>query len=165
MNDVHTFKDRIDNLESKLDRIIDLLADGGGAASEQASEKDAHPWLTKALAYEGLDEETDNEELSAFLGLNPSTVPWCGAFVSACLRAVDLPVSDAPNQAKSYASYGTACECEVGAIAVWRSHVAFVAEVGDVIKVIGGNQSDEVNVSPAEWYDRYSKFIGFRMPT
>ena len=30
-----------------------------------------------------------------------------------------------------------------------------------VAMVLGGNQSDMVNISPAEWYDNYSDFLGY----
>ena len=35
------------------------------------------------------------------------------------------------------------------------------AEIGVAAMVLGGNQSDEVNISPKEWYDNYSKFLGY----
>lgn len=76
-------------------------------------------------------------------------------------------------------------DVQPGWFACWRNHVAIVAgrclkgvskitslsdweeledNVGDEIMVLGGNQSDEVNISPRHWYDNYSKFLGYRKP-
>lgn len=124
---------------------------------------DATPHLTVARSYEGLDEEKDTAQLERFLGVNPAATPWCGAFVKSCLRDAGLQTLNT-NRARDFASYGTAGDGSVGDIAVWGSHVAIVAETTPDVKVIGGNQSNEVNTSPKHWYDRYSKFIGYRRP-
>lgn len=124
---------------------------------------DPHPHLTVAHKYEGKDEDNDNVELEAFLGVNPADVPWCAAFVDKCLKEAGFDAIGTL-RARDFALYGEEGDGSVGDIAVWRNHVAFVSETEDEIKVIGGNQSDKVNVSPKRWYDRYSEFISYRRP-
>lgn len=112
--------------------------------------------------YIGKHEDTDNVGLTEFLGIDPSETPWCTAFVNACLSAAGLPALSSL-RARDYATYGEIGDGSVGDIAVWRNHVAFVAETSP-LRVLGGNQSDKVNISPKEWYDKYSEFIGYRRP-
>ena len=124
---------------------------------------DPYPYLTVAKQYEGRDEDDDNDELREFLGINPSETAWCAAFVGACLRDAGLPTISTL-RARNFAGYGEAGDGSIGDIAVWRNHVAFVADTDPEEKVIGGNQSDQVNTSPKNWYDRYSEFLGYRRP-
>ncbi len=97
-------------------------------------------------------------------------VPWCAAFVGACLGKAGLPDTDS-FMARSYLRYGNKLnKPQVGCIVVvWRGkktastgHVAFfLREVGGKIEVLGGNQSDSVSIA------RYAKsrLLGYRWPS
>jgi uncharacterized protein (TIGR02594 family) len=94
-------------------------------------------------------------------------VPWCAAFVGACLKDAGLP-NTGSLLARSYLDYGTKIEDpRVGCIAVFRrgappsGHVAFVTGWGEgSIRVLGGNQGDAV--SEANY--RESDVLGYRWP-
>ena len=79
--------------------------------------------------------------------------PWCGTFVAHCLRAADHKVPRHWYRAKAYAGWGVPCERRVGAIAVFGrkggGHVGFiVGESTSNLYILGGNQRNEVNISP-----------------
>lgn len=157
MKDERAFTDRIDTLEGKLDQILDLLT-----ADKQPKEAavDPHPWLTKMLEWEGKDEVDDNEELSAFLGVDPEETPWCAAMLTSCLAQTGQKYLGL--RARDYADYGEEGDGAIGDIAVWRSHVGVVCD--DDGSVIGGNVSNMVRKSPSAGSskDWFRNFIGFR---
>jgi uncharacterized protein (TIGR02594 family) len=87
--------------------------------------------------------------------------PWCAAFVGAILKWSMMGHSGKLN-ARSYLQWGVSSKREPwpGDVCVlwrvsprdWRGHVGFVVKVtNDHVYLVGGNQSNEVNVS------RYSK--------
>lgn len=92
---------------------------------------------------------------------------WCAAFVNWCLLKSKKPTTGSL-AARSFMNYSVATQNpEVGDIAVfWRGskdgaegHVAFyISETPNYVYVLGGNQSDQVNIS------KYSKanLLGFR---
>lgn len=105
--------------------------------------------------------------VDAVHGRHPDSVPWCAAFVGACLVRAGR-ASSGSLMARSYLNWGRRlAEPIPGAIVVFArgtppsGHVAFVDSVenGDLI-VIGGNQSDAVTRA------RYSqiKVLGYRWP-
>lgn len=142
----------------------------------------AAPWLDELRKYEGKHERTHNAELKAWLRSDGSTLgdpakfPWCGDAVVTALRNTlgdrvgNVPAN--PYLARNWQNYGVPCPPVVGAVAVfWRGsrdglygHVAFiVGEDGSTYHVLGGNQSNGVNVTriqksrllatrwPAQW--------------
>lgn len=80
--------------------------------------------------------------------------PWCGVFVAHCMREVGLPVPQHWMRAKAWADYGSnlrATHVAPGAILVFArkggGHVGFyVGEDAAFYHVLGGNQSNAVNV-------------------
>lgn len=93
---------------------------------------------------------------------------WCAAFVGAMLEKVNLKSTRALN-ARSYLKWGEEIAPEdvrEGDIVVfkrgnssWQGHVAFYVDETDThIFCLGGNQSNQVNISK---YPK-SKFLGFR---
>lgn len=83
---------------------------------------------------------------------------WCAAFVGAMLRRAGFE-STGSLAARSYLNWGEPVDrraAREGDIAVftrgnstWQGHVAFfVKDNGDTISVLGGNQSNAVNVRP-----------------
>jgi uncharacterized protein (TIGR02594 family) len=82
---------------------------------------------------------------------------WCAAFVGSVLKRVGMPHTGKLN-ARSYLGWGEKVELEnaqEGDIVVfsrgsssWQGHVAFLVKVNkDALSVLGGNQSNAVNVS------------------
>lgn len=99
-------------------------------------------------------------------------IAWCGLFVAHCMSvgAPGEPQNFNRLGARNWLEYGQACEAELGAIAVfwrthptksWNGHVALVTgQSPDAIRVIGGNQSDNVTET---WISR-DRLLGFRKP-
>lgn len=125
------------------------------------------PWLVVARSYLGTHEAPgakDNPkivelyELSGHPEVEHDAVPWCAAFVGACLRKSGLP-STGTLRAIDYAGYGDRLASPVvGAIATKKrdggGHVFFVVDFDETqIWGLGGNQSDSVNVA------RYSRSV------
>ena len=151
------------DISGKLDIATKLLEEIHKMlhTDEQPSEPlDAHPWLTKMLEFEGLDEVDHNAELAMFLGIDPEETPWCAAIVTSCLAACGKPYLGL--RARDYADYGEEGDGEIGDIAVWRSHVGVVCDADG--NVIGGNVSNMVKRSPLAGSDKdwFRNFIGFR---
>ena len=92
---------------------------------------------------------------------------WCAAFVQWCLKQARLKYSAALN-ARSFLTYGVATQTpKVGDIVVlWRinrdgpyGHVGFfVKETHDRVWILGGNQSNAVNITD---YDK-TYLLGYR---
>lgn len=86
-------------------------------------------------------------------------VPWCGLFVAHCIGATltTEPLPANPLSARSWLRFGAPCSPRPGAVMVfwrgrrdgWQGHVAFYAGEDDegFFHVLGGNQSDAVNVT------------------
>ena len=94
---------------------------------------------------------------------------WCAAFVGAMLKKAGLPHTGKLN-ARSYLDWGVPvdlADAKPGDIVVfsrgdpkgWQGHVAFyVSHNSSVINVLGGNQNNQVNITP---YSR-SRLLGIR---
>lgn len=136
-------------------------------------------WLSVSLAHLGLHEgvgAADNKELVADIksvapDYQKDSTPWCSGWVSFCLSKAGEKVSSQPLWALSYSDVKNEPVVKLagpalGAIAVKTrnggGHVTFVAgrTRGGALACCGGNQNDEVNVSP------YSPdvFVGFFWP-
>ena len=78
-------------------------------------------------------------------------VPWCSSFVNWVMAKAKYPITKSA-AAKSWATYGQSCSLHVGCIVVFSRkgghHVGFcVGITPTTVLVLGGNQSNEVNVS------------------
>lgn len=80
-------------------------------------------------------------------------IPWCGLFVAHCLEENGMDIPKNPLSALEYAKWGESLsEPSYGAVVVFTrsggGHVGFyVGEDEDAYHVLGGNQSDQVNVT------------------
>lgn len=130
-----------------------------------------------AKKYIGKQEKRDKKELMAFMAsegvkIDPSTTPWCAAFVDTCEKVVGNKGTSALN-ARSFLKYGTKVnpdDAEYGDIVIftrgsnsWMGHVSYFVEWDEdnnTVIVLGGNQSDMV------CYSHYaqSRIIGIRRP-
>lgn len=99
-------------------------------------------------------------------GIKTDEVPWCSAFVGACLEHVGI-ISSRFESARSYLTWGVPLKTPVlGCIAVLAraggGHVFFVtADAGDGrLLGIGGNQKNKVSLST---FDK-NRVLGYRWP-
>lgn len=94
-------------------------------------------------------------------------IPWCGLFVDHCLRVHGIEITiDNPLGARNWAKFGFEVEPCRGAIMVFTrkggGHVGFyVSEDLDFYHILGGNQSNTVNVTKIA----KSRFLSARWPT
>ena len=194
MNKERVFSDRLNLLDAKLDKILEILtADKQPIEPNPVVSELQPPTLVElVLAYLGLHELHDKKELMELFEetdvrlngkvLDPDETAWCAAFEYAICKKAGFDVPFALN-ARAFASVGEESDGQIGDIAVWGSHVATVMGSapagttkitsieewertedpnGDELMVGGGNQSNMVNISPKDWYDKYSEFLGFR---
>lgn len=120
------------------------------------------PWMKIAEGYIGVKEIKGVNHHPAIVrmwkwikrgGIKNDEVPWCAAFVGACLEQVGI-ISSRFESARSYLDWGVPLDAPaVGCIVVfergsWQGHVGFVygQDINGNLLVVGGNQSDEVNV-------------------
>ena len=158
--------------------LLILLLAGCAAPKIENDKPPAH--LSIAYSLLGYSEITHTKELKAFLSFNPRYTEWCAGFVNKVLEAsgkesVDTLNLGYPLLARSYLKYGEMIlesEVQNGDILVfrrgntwWQGHVGFY--VGEeyingkkYYRVLGGNQSNEVNIS---LYPEY-KLLGIRRP-
>lgn len=99
-------------------------------------------------------------------GIKTDEVPWCAAFVGACLEHVGI-ISSRFESARSYMSWGVPLKAPVtGCIAVFArsggGHVGFVVadDGADRLLICGGNQGNQVSIAP---FDK-SRVMGYRWP-
>ena len=86
--------------------------------------------------------------------------PWCGVFAAYCMQEAGQPIPKAYYRAKEWETYGSRLQRDrlsPGAILVFErkggGHVGFyVGESQTHYYVLGGNQSNEVNVSKIAKY-------------
>ena len=92
------------------------------------------------------------------LSYNADEIPWCGLFTCHCLTATlpDEPVPSQPLAARNWQGFGQAVMPQFGAVLVfwrgnkqgWSGHVGYYWGEDDIhYHVLGGNQSDQVNIT------------------
>ena len=136
-------------------------------------------WLTTARRLIGTQEVAGKSSNPVILGwaaaMKPwvkefykdDDIPWCGLYVGYCLQVNKIEPPKDVLSARAYASWGEACEpCIPGTILVFSrnggGHVGFyIAEDEHHYHVLGGNQSNSVNVARIA----KSRCIGRRWPT
>ena len=131
------------------------------------------PWLIEAGNHMGLSEIPGKRHNPTILrwikGLGgwftDDETPWCGTFVGHCLRESGLEVPRHWYRAKAYLEWGVVTKPCVGAIIVFGrkggGHVGFVVgESSDNYYVLGGNQRNQVNITPIA----KGRYLGCRWP-
>jgi uncharacterized protein (TIGR02594 family) len=98
---------------------------------------------------------------------NDDETPWCGFFVAHCIDYAGLPYPSASlfPRALAWNDWGKPCPPAVGAVVVFQrpggGHVGFlVGHNAQNYYVLGGNQSDMVNIQPIA----KSRAVGIRWP-
>lgn len=135
------------------------------------------PWMSIALAEQGVKEypgDRDNPRIVEYLKSTNLGAPydsddetyWCAAFVNWCVERSRYEGTDSA-WARSWLNWGRKADApRRGCIVVFSrgassGHVGFyIGETHTQIKVLGGNQSDAVNISN---YAK-SKLLGYRLP-
>ena len=128
---------------------------------------DSTPWITEARRLIGTREAPgpgSNPEILDWadgLGLDSYSdddIPWCGLFVAHCI-ASQLPEEPLPPNilaARAWQAFGRPVTPRAGAVLVfwrgkragWQGHVGFYAsEDASTFHVLGGNQSNAVNIA------------------
>ncbi|HEV2826734.1 MAG TPA: TIGR02594 family protein [Pyrinomonadaceae bacterium] len=135
------------------------------------------PWLTTAEGEMGIKEApgtADNPRIIEYaattsLGAKDDAVAWCSAFVNWCMKQNDMPRTKSA-AARSWLSWGTPLsEPRKGCVVVLKrgsnpaqGHVGFyVGDGAGSIRVLGGNQSDQVKVSVFP----NTMLLGYRWPS
>lgn len=134
------------------------------------------PWMTLAKSLIGTDEapgSRDNKTILSWaraIGLsnvyNHDSIPWCGLFVGYVVSQTGMDTSNAPLWALSWKGWGRDLdEPKYGCVLVFKrnggGHVGFaVGQDSDYFHVLGGNQSDSVNISKIA----KSRCVGYRWP-
>lgn len=137
------------------------------------------PWLVEARSLMGTREIPGPKHNTwiatswARLGakwFNDDETPWCGLFVAHCIEKAGHPIP--PNgsfaQARAWLNWGKptpVTKPSLGAIAVFGrqggGHVGFLVGTGAAHwYVLGGNQSNAVNIMPIA----HSRLLGLRWP-
>lgn len=132
-------------------------------SSSNGAPADAPAWLEIAEKEIGVVEVPgagDNPRIIEYhkattLKATDDSVPWCSSFVNWCMREAGKTGTGSA-AARSWLNWGRKLDAPiVGCITVLKragspsnGHVAFyVAEAGSNIRLLGGNQSDQVKIS------------------
>ncbi len=135
-------------------------------------------WLTHAKRYIGTKEikgQINNVVIVNWwekikLSIRDDETPWCAAFVGAMLEECGIK-STRSAAARSYLKWGTEITkpttgCVVvfwrGSPTGWSGHVGFLVgqdKMGNLM-ILGGNQSDEVNIKPFS----KKRVLSYRVP-
>lgn len=124
------------------------------------------PWMVEAQRLIGTTEvagKGNNVDILDWarpldLVYDADEIPWCGLFTCHCLTSTlpDEPVPTQPLAARNWQRFGMAVTPQLGAVLVfwrgskqgWSGHVGYYWGEDDVhYHVLGGNQSDQVNIT------------------
>lgn len=153
---------------------------GGTAPVSKSVAPSTQPWMIEATRHIGVKEDTSDASNPLIIGwgkklrisYGDDEIPWCGLFVAHCIGS-QLPTEPLPSNplgAREWSKFGIACSAQPGAVMVfWREskssgkgHVGFyVGEDDSAFHVLGGNQSDAVNVKRVG----RDRFLGARWPS
>ena len=136
------------------------------------------PWMETADLLRGIKEDTSSKSNQTILkwaelvadgverDYTTDATPWCGLFVAFCMQDNGLEPVHQPLWAQNWNKYGDKLkEPCYGAIMVFvrngGGHVGFyVSEDTSYYHILGGNQSDQVNVTRVA----KGRCIGYRWP-
>lgn len=193
MNKDRVFSDRLNLLDAKLDKILEILTadkqDGGlveDAIPEEAQLIEVPgmeaPWVLKGLEWDGKSEVDNEKELTDWLGFNPNDQKadgksWCAGFWLKIFEELGFDVSDLNLSAISFASFGydllqTFNENDLpdGAILVFQPNpdgdfpISHVGVKVDDDKLFGGNQGNKAKRSNLAWYLANAQLVAARCP-
>jgi len=119
--------------------------------------------IDTALQYKGLHEVEDKQVLQQYLGIDPSRIEWCAAFVNNVLdesgiASIEAEGYEYPLLARGYFTWGYGVDksqIQFGDVVLfsrgtagWQGHVGFyVGTTHDGLwNILGGNQNDKVGI-------------------
>ena len=130
-------------------------------------------WMIEAGRHMGLKEIPGKLHNPTILGwvrknggwFTDDETPWCGTFVAHCLRTAGHDIPKHWYRAKAYLDWGVECQPQAEALATFGrrggGHVGFIVGENDTdLYILGGNQRNEVNISPIS----KRRLIGCRWP-
>jgi uncharacterized protein (TIGR02594 family) len=173
----------------RIRELTDFAKKAWGYTTESFKEKfttttKTPPWMTTATNLMNTDEVKGRGSNPVIIGwakrlggwvanyYKSDDIPWCGLFMAHCLSVNKVDISNIKNplSARAWLKLGYSVEPCFGSIIVfWRvskngalGHVGFyVSEDKDFYHILGGNQSDSVNIQKVS----KSRFLGARWPT
>ena len=157
-------------------QAFDAMLDKAGVARASTAARPPEPkWMQEARARIG-EREIPGPRHNSWIAqgwkrlgagwFNDDETPWCGFFVAHCIQAAGLPFPKMFPRALAWAEWGKACPPAVGAVVVFNrqggGHVGFlVGENAANYYVLGGNQSNMVNIAPLA----KSRAVAIRWPS
>lgn len=190
MNKERIFSDRLNLLDAKLDKVLEILT-----ADKQPMEPEIHnepeiievsgmqaPWVIEGLTWDGKSEVTDKKELTDFLGFNPNGrdpdgKSWCAGFWLRIFQQLGFDVSQLTLAAISFATFGYDLlgrydeqSLPNGAILVFQPDpdgdfpISHVGVKVDDDKLFGGNQGNKAKRSNLAWYFANAQLVAARCP-
>ena len=134
--------------------VSGIVAFGIGLGTFQVQVAEAGVYSI-AKTYVGLHERKHTGKLKRYVGVNPRRTPWCGAFVGAVVKRGGGTPPKGHLRALNWRSWGKGValsQARRGDVVVVRTgrghHVGFYAGIeGNRVKLLGGNQSNQVKVS------------------
>jgi uncharacterized protein (TIGR02594 family) len=156
----HTDGKRI--VQAELDLVRSAIAGTWKPAAPAPQRRSEPKWMEEARARIGEREIPGPRHNSwiakgwARLGapwFNDDETPWCGFFVAHCIDAAGLPYPRLFPRALEWSKWGKPCPPAVGAVVTFKrpggGHVGFlVGQSAANYYVLGGNQSNMVNIQP-----------------
>ena len=154
--------------------LVPVQGGGGGGGTT-----DDPPWLKIAYQERGVKEYTGSADNPRIVEYHKSTslshsyanqdeTPWCSSFVNWCMEKSNYEGTDSA-WARSWANWGKKIATpRRGCIVVFQrppnpnsGHVGFyIGETASHIRLLGGNQMHEVNISPQS----KDNFLCYRWP-
>lgn len=158
---MRVLRNRYGAVPQKLYEALMPAIEAGLAIDPVKPKSDEPAWLVEARKHMGLREVKGLKHNATILGwvkalggwFTDDETPWCGTFAAICMKTAGHSVPTHWYRAKAWASWGKKSIEAVGAVAVFgRSgggHVGFiVGRSAKNIYVLGGNQSNMVNIMP-----------------
>ena len=149
---------------------------GMSPTSPAATSEGEYKWVAAARAQLGQKEIPGKSHNSRIVDwfkqagagwFKDDETPWCGAFAAYCMIVAGQPIPPKGEavRAKAWASWGKDTPPRVGAVAVFGreggGHVGFaVGESATNLYILGGNQSNQVTITPIA----KSRLIALRWP-
>lgn len=148
--------------QPEVNQIDKMLDDLGVARASLAAKPKEPAWLVEARSKIGEKEIpgpkhnrwiTEGWKRLGASWFTDDETPWCGLFVAHCVEKAGLHYPKTFPRALAWAEWGKPCPPAVGAVVVFKrsggGHVGFlVGESAANYYVLGGNQGNEVNITP-----------------
>jgi uncharacterized protein (TIGR02594 family) len=157
-----------------------FVGDAPAVASPVAANQGDPAWLIEARKEIGFHEQPNNTGIQKYVdlaGYGAEGDPWCSIFAGAMMKRAGVPISGINAMAQSWAHApsiakigqprnGAVAVFERGAVGSGLGHVGFY--VGDAesgkIKVLGGNEDDQVEIATYATSASNFRLTGFYWP-